>query len=575
MDAVVSYLTRKRSGDVAHRDVEVNNDVIALGRGADSQVYLPDPRVRFNHAEIHSRASGLIIEAGSATVDLVVNGVTTQSSQLGIGDRIGIGPYEVVLVDPPEGKDLAITVELVRGIGDDLEKLKERSCTSIAEAGLRMRATSWVLGILVLGLFLAWPVAYYFAKVGGDAMKMTPMEVARSAGGVWPAVADLAWDSGEISGPHRFIASSCGSCHTDAFVQVQDDACIACHTRVEHHADPVEFKLAELTESRCQTCHKEHNGSAPIILEDDVLCADCHSRLKESAPSTALLDASDFGDDHPQFRPTLVTDAEAGTWQRHALDPDNWPVERSNLKFTHKKHLKPEGLRVPGRSTNTVLQCGDCHQPEPGGVGMAPITMEAHCAECHELKFEPASPKRVVPHGDTSTVALTLKEFYGDMALRGGAEMEDAPASVRRRAGTKLTKAARLEALEWADQRAERAADYVFGKSVCRVCHEVSRTDQEGAAGWHVEKVVLADRWMPKGLFDHGQHEPLNCVECHKAQESELASDVLLPGIETCQNCHGGAAATARVPTTCTACHDFHQPFLGPMRPEIVKSAGG
>ena len=74
MDVLVSYLTRKRSGDVVHRDVEVDNDVIRLGRGADCQVYLHDPRVAFCHAEIHARGGDYFIEAMQPSFEVRVNG---------------------------------------------------------------------------------------------------------------------------------------------------------------------------------------------------------------------------------------------------------------------------------------------------------------------------------------------------------------------------------------------------------------------------------------------------------------------------------------------------------------------
>ena len=65
------------------------------------------------------------------------------------------------------------------------------------------------------------------------------------------------------------------------------------------------------------------------------------------------------------------------------------------------------------------------------------------------------------------------------------------------------------------------------------------------------------------------------CIDCHQAPESKVAGDVLLPGVASCQNCHGGEQAADRVPSTCITCHIFHQPFLGPMRPEIAKAAAG
>ncbi len=570
MEALVRVLTRRRSGNVGTRDTEVSCAAIRFGRSADSEAYLADPRIRLHQATLHSRPNGLFFEAVEQT-DLFVNDQATRAATVQPGDRIGLGPYEVVIIDPPPGKDVAVTVELVRQLGDDLEKLQARSRITLAAAGLGKRRWAWALAVVVLGLFLAWPVADYLATGTSPDRVDPPRPGEPKQARTWPMAPDLAWISGEVSGPHKFFGDNCGVCHQTAFVKVQDAACVACHAEIEHHADPAKFTFPELTDGLCQNCHKEHFGLAPIVRNDQKFCAGCHGRLKALAPNTGLLDATDFGDVHPEFRPAVAVDAAAGKRQRLALDKANWPVERSNLKFPHKKHLKAEGVKTPEQPEKKVLQCGDCHRLDAGSVGMQPIDMERDCKACHQLKFEPKAPDFAVPHGDVKGVLRSLQGFYGQMALRGGFEDAAAPPSVRRRTGTTLTEDERIEALAWAQDRAAQAADYLYGKAVCGVCHEVTRAD----GGWGVKPVLLADRWFGKGLFHHGHHATMECVDCHQAPESEVAGDVLLPGVETCQNCHGGEQAADRVPSTCIACHEFHQPFLGPMRPELAKAAAG
>jgi len=570
VEALVRFLTRRRSGNVGARDNEVSCEAIRFGRSADSEAYLADPRVRLHQGTLHPRPHGLFFEAVGET-DLVVNDQTTRAATVKPGDRIGLGPYEVVVIDPPPGKDVAVTVELVRQLGDDLQKLQARSRTTLLAGGISKRLWAWLLAVVVLGLFLAWPVTHYLtAGAGPERIEPPRLEAAKQTR-TWPMAPDLAWISGEVSGPHKYFGDKCGVCHQKAFVKVQDSACVACHADIEHHADPAKFAFPELTEGLCQNCHKEHFGMAPIVRNDENFCAGCHGRLKELAPKTDLADAADFGDRHPEFRPAVVVDAAAGKRERLVLDKANWPVERSNLKFPHKKHLKAEGVKTPEQAVAKVLQCGDCHRAEAGGALMQLIDMERDCKGCHLLRFEPKAPDAVVPHGDVKGVLRTLQGFYGDMALRGGFEDAAAPASVRRRPGTELTEAERIEALAWAQDRVTQAADYLYGKAVCGVCHEVTRPD----GGWGVKPVLLADRWLGKGLFDHGHHETMTCVDCHQAAESESAQNVLLPGVESCQKCHGGEQATDRVPSTCITCHEFHQPFLGPMRPELAKAAAG
>ena len=574
MDILVSYLTRKRSGDVAHRDVEIEADVIRLGRGSDCQVNLHDPRVAYSHAEIHDRGGSFFIEAMNSSFELLVNGTPVNTIQLHIGDKIVLGPYEIVVIKAPSGKNLAFTVELLEHRLDYLERLNSLSRTTLADAAAGMRGMSWAFFIVVFSVFLAWPLVHFFGLSDSATTSQSPMQTSKVGVKIWPLTPDLAWISGDISAPHRFVANDCKTCHQRAFVQVEDGACLACHSSVQHHADPVKFPMEQITEAACQSCHKEHNGAATIVTISETQCADCHRDLKEDAPDTTLINVSNFGTDHPQFRPTVVVNATTGELKRQKLDKDNWPVEHSNLKFTHKKHLAAAGMLVPGKTERKVLQCDDCHRPEPGGVGMAPITMQTHCAECHQLKFEPAVPSRVVPHGDVAAVKLMLTEFYGNMALRGGADVKDAPDSVRRRPGTELTEAEQLEAMAWADQRAGLASDYLFGKSVCRVCHEVSSEQLGASTSWSIENILVADRWLPKGQFDHGHHRNMTCVDCHEATNSDKATDVILPQIAHCQQCHGGESASNLVPTTCNSCHEFHQPFLGSMRPMQAAAAG-
>jgi cytochrome c5 len=205
-----------------------------------------------------------------------------------------------------------------------------------------------------------------------------------------------------------------------------------------------------------------------------------------------------------------------------------------------------------------VMVCADCHQPEAGGVNMRPINMRENCAECHDLAFSPFDPTRMLPHGDLESTLHVAREFYADVALRGGIKDVTAPASVRRRPGTPMSEADRLSALQWARKTADEATAYV-SRSVCGTCHDIAR-DKTADGGWRIKKVTLADNWFEKSWFPHNQHQEVQCATCHKAATSKQAGDVLLPGIDTCRNCHGGAESKTLLPSTCVDCHDFHLP---------------
>jgi predicted CXXCH cytochrome family protein len=555
MNVLISFLTRKSTGDVVHRDEEMSAEVLRLGRATDSEVHLADPRILLSHAAIHSRPAGFFIESiGSGS--LIVNEQVTNSARIGVGDRMRVGPYEVVVVQAPAGKDLALTVELVEPFGNALAELEARSRTSLAAGGMSKRAWSWTLLLAVLVLFLALPVAGFFVP---QVKAVTTRYLA--------FVSDKAWDSGEISTPHKFFGDDCQRCHTVPFRQVKDNECLHCHSTVPHHVDVAKFQMAKLDEASCESCHKEHNGPKPITLRAQAFCSDCHGGLAKLASATTLKDTADFGTSHPQFRPTVMVDPVQRKWERISLDEKDKLKEKSGLKFPHDKHLVETGGGVRTPTGNRVMKCADCHQVEPGGELMKPIRMEQHCAECHKLNFTPAAPERVVPHARPHEVQEIIKDYYARAALEGGFTGdkvgEEIPDVVRRRPGTPITEEQRRDALAWAREKGKATTDQAFGISICGSCHVVAKDSNES---WTIVGARIAYRWLAKSKFNHDKHATMDCAGCHKAKESKTAEDVLLPGIDNCQECHGGQQASNKIPSTCVDCHYFHIPGVAPMR---------
>lgn len=570
MNVLISFLTRKSTGDVVHRDEEVASELLRFGRATDSEVHLADPRILLAHAAIHSRPAGFFVESvGSAS--LIVNETVTNSSRIGVGDRLRVGPYEVVVVQAPSGKDLALTVELVEPLGNALAELEARSRTSLAAGGMSKRAWSWTLLVAVLVLFLGIPVAGFFVK--------EVRTITAGFGGYLKFASDKAWDSGEISTPHKYFANDCQQCHQKPFKQVQDGACLTCHKSVADHFDTGKFQMAKLDSASCETCHKEHNGPKPITLRSQGFCSDCHTGLTQLA-KTDLLNAADFGTSHPQFRPTVITDPKQRTWTRISLNDKDKLKENSGLKFPHDKHLTDKNGGVLAPEGRRLMKCADCHVVEPGGELMRPVKMEQHCAECHKLKFTRAAPERVVPHAKPHEVQEIIKDFYARAALSGGFDgdkvddqgrpaAEQVPDVVRRRPGTPLTEDQRRDAERWAIEKGKAATDQAFGVSICGSCHMVAKDANEA---WTIVGAQIAYRWMVKSKFNHDKHALMDCAGCHKAKESTKSEDVLMPGVENCQECHGGEKAAAnKIPSTCVDCHKFHVPGVAPMRD---KSAG-
>ena len=566
MQVQVTTLTVRKNGSLSKRPATVSAEVLRFGRGTDNEVLLSDVRVGLAEAELHANEAGLFINQVGPN-PLRINGAVTGASAVKVGDAIRIGPYEIIVVEPPPGFDVALTLEMKEPLGDDLARLQAHSRIGLDRSGLGKRGMSWFAFAVIALLFFALPVGAFFLDRHPDPRPNLRQDTAAPAKQrALPKAVNLSWNAGELSDPHKSFADNCQACHDKPFVMVRDEACLTCHSGIQHHADPKVVQVAALDQTRCGSCHQEHNGPHGAIVRAESQCTDCHSNIKSVAPNTELSNVGPFGAGHPQFKVSVVADAAAKKIVRVSLDSDLRPVDKPNLKFPHKDHLLPTGWP----KTMEKLTCASCHVPDSGGIGMMPISFEKHCASCHgeTLKFDAAHPDVKVPHGDPAAAARTVADHYARVALEGtGANEPDAPEVVRRRPGRPLTEPERLEALAWAKAKAAEMTRFVFDdKRGCGTCHTV---ENDGTA-WRTQPVLLQASFMPKADFTHAKHTTTPCGDCHAAETSVSSSDLLLPKIESCQNCHGSENASAKVPSTCISCHDFHRHDLGPMRPRTA-----
>ncbi len=573
MRILVRKITRKTRGGVAVRDEIVEGDSIVAGRGNDCEIHLPDPRVLLRHAEFSLRDGQLYVSA-SADADLRVDGGLVQSSKINEGNTIRIGPYEIDVSKGDQNCDLTITVELVHPLGNDLADFAARSKIHITRLGLTMRWWVWLMtGAVISGALLVPFIFNLLTDPPPTQMILTSREqhYIPSPTGIW--------SSGVISAPHRFFGDSCETCHEKPFVQVRDEACLACHGGAENHAVSTMLTLADLGHTTCQSCHKEHQGDKTIVLSNERFCADCHINIKRIYESIDLENASDFGADHPEFRPTVVTDPITKTLARDRhIGGSPPPQEMSGLKFPHNKHLRRTGVMDPVRG-NVTLNCEDCHVPTETAETMRQISFERHCSGCHILKFDAFLPDRELMHADAEQVFKQVADIYQAVALRGGYEEPAAPQIVRRRPGTSITEVEKKAVSDWAVEKTQSVLNGRFGRGLCEECHMVrdivpasgGSLSQSVQPVWTVDPPLVATLWMPKANFTHARHDEVRCVECHAVQESINSTDVLMPGIEVCRACHGGEDSANRVPSTCISCHTFHTKGMEPMRPQQTK----
>jgi predicted CXXCH cytochrome family protein len=542
VNVLIRFITKNAAGGVEHNDKIVEAPAITIGRATDQVLHLKDRRARLQHAQIEPKNGDIHITT-SALAGVTVNGRSQRATRLVAGDVIEVGANILRVIDAPEGVDFAITFELRDDAGAEHFQA-DWSAPATGFGGWTKRRLSWTLVAVVFVFALLLPATVMLGSGIAGFMR----------GNILPD--DGWWMAGPIHSGHATIGDACETCHVSAFRRVPDSACIECH-EVQRHV--TEDGRAVLGETRCAACHLEHNEPSQLVKQHQGLCADCHDDLPTDIKLQA---ASDFLDAHPDSKvslklPETGADGKIEWTIRHFRLADARNADHSNLKFDHKVHLDPDGIVTP--DGNRVIDCAECHEPEPGGALMKPISMDEHCSGCHALSFDPDDPTRTVPHGDPAGVLQALIEYYSARLL--GEDPEAVEQRVRR-PGQRLSREERDRAAAEAREKALEVAADLFERRACSNCHEVTPSD--GELPWHVEPVQLTEYFYPHANFSHAAHdtEVTECDSCHRASESDSSSDVLIPDIDTCRDCHGSGFArrnsASQLPSTCIMCHSFH-----------------
>ena len=545
MKYLIRFISQNPAGGVEHHDKVVEAPVVTIGRATDQILHLKDKHARLQHAQIEEKGDGVHITT-SAVAGVTVNSRSQRDARLSVGDVIEVGANILRVVEPPPDVDFAITFELSADARTE-DVARDWSAT---DTSLSKRKLSWYAVLAVLVLALVIPAAGLIHPAISSLLRNS----------ILPD--DSLWLAGPVHSKHSSTSTDCENCHTDLFTRVKDSACLECHEADRHVREPAETVLGE---QRCASCHLEHNEPPSLIKRHQGLCADCHSDLPDESQ---LEDASDFLDAHPRFKvsllqPSMAEDGETEWNLQHMILSESMLSDRSNLKFDHAVHLDAEGIVTPdGRR---VIECAECHIPEPGGARMKPIAMDEKCSGCHALTFDADDPDREVPHGDPEGVVQVLIEYYSARLL--GEDTDAGPQRIRR-PGRALTREDRDKAAAEARVRAMQIAEDMFERRACVNCHEVSETGDEQMP-WRVEPVRLTESFFPHANFSHAAHdtEVTSCDGCHSAAMSDSASDLLIPDIDTCRECHGSGSmsrnSSSQTASACIMCHSFHFPDKG------------
>lgn len=550
---VLLKLSSQPGAPASERRLEVAS--LRIGRGADQDLVLNDPRIALAHAELREQP-GLLgpryrVEA-KAKLSLLVNGSPTQAATLADGDVVELGRYRLTLVAGSQGELNLLVEERYRG-QEERGSRRAAMRLSLAEAGWSRRRWAWGLFLLVLAGGLLLPLLPWLS--GDKQGVMANRELLPSA----RPGADILWNAGPISDSHHVLANDCVACHRQPFQPVNDAACRDCHRPLgEHPAEIAALHQAPFLGQQCTDCHREHNGQMGLSPRDNRACTDCHADPAKLPPHRKALLVKDFSQNHPPFSLNLARrEGERFVWKEFSQEQPEARHQDSGLKFPHQAHLVKQGIDAPGGVKQ--LDCGDCHQPNADRSGFLPVRMDRHCADCHRLDFDPAAPERELPHGKPAEVVRIVRDHYAALALTG----RPSPAPAARGAGERrLPGPAVVDAgprsLAWAEARADAALRDVFERRTCFYCHTVSK-DGPAESPWRIAPVADPHPAFQASLFPHSRHASETCASCHAAQTSKQAEDVLLPDIKHCRDCHADTGAMTQTPSPCQSCHGYHQ----------------
>lgn len=574
----------------------VAGEALSLGRAAACKIYLPDARVRLEHARIRRAEDGWLYL--DATGPVLIDQQPRSSARLVVGQTISIGPYDFIVESVEDGSGrpdprLTLSFALRAAAQAPAQAMPTSKAAGVDSGWIGRRAWAWMLSLAML-VVVGWPLWHAYQPPqpkSAAALPRAPSAVVQRPAAAPPAAPprgmaemrvlalhwvnsrgkglDTLWNPGTVSSAHQSFGQDCRSCHDKPFERVTDASCTVCHADTGDHIRDVTVAQHTFQGQRCATCHKEHQGTTGMRSADTVGCVQCHGNVRAYSPLTTLDNVSDFARDHPAFRLSMRQRAQGHPIERvtqtAALRND------TGLVFPHDIHLDKHGIKSPtgpaGTGGRVVLACAGCHKPDASGTGFEPVTMARHCQSCHRLSVDPQAPERQAPHARPELVEVAVREVYASLAVdRFPVGLVTVNSLLQRPAGDPAVGQA-TSAGRWVRQQSQATFNHMFAarNGVCRTCHEVQAGKPAGAHApmWTVTPIVTTERWLPQSRFSHAQHKQAACVSCHDAPVSRRASDILIPDLASCRTCHTGATRDAeKVVSRCDSCHGFHPPKL-------------
>ena len=587
----MAFLIRTIDTTAAGREIvrerSIEQSSVTIGRASENDIHLPDLAVEQKHIRIANTTGDTLEVNALGTLGFGLDGRVETNAEIDsqTGGEIELGSSLLTIARESSGA-VSITIKQAAEKGSKVDMV---AGFALASALPSKRAMAWAMSLAIVVFLLSVPIITHLARDtstegsdylgGGDASHTDQVSF------------DSAWSSGDLSLAHHDLKDNCEACHTTPFVSVQDNTCLTCHEELGEHADKprlmdgmapipaseawqwaVGKALGKEGPGSCTSCHFEHEGKVRQQAASEQFCADCHNDLDSRLSDVAFGNASDFGDKHPQFRPSFYTEYSQDKPVRVSLDQQ--VEEKSGLIFPHDIHMDDNGgvarMAISLSQYDGPLQCSNCHELTDDRIGFKTVEMEPACESCHSLvSGRNAGGFTSLRHGDVGDLMNDLANI-GQRPKRAVVTGRARPGKFAQ-GGTYSINFGRPAGSLIAINRA------LLPGGTCGDCHIPTRTDGRP----DLIPVNLPDRYMQHGFFSHAAHEEEECSDCHKASTSKAATDLLIPDLASCQDCHQGATATAPptatkqvVPSSCAMCHGYHTPTNPwPRDHPILKSA--
>ena len=526
----VNYIIQRAAGR-GYALTQVRNSALRIGRGTNAELRSENPAVALEHAVIELDGGSYTITDRGSITGTYVNRKPVETARLSKGDIIEIGDLRIDVQMVEAGKPLFLrvvptTVRMGMGAADDDDD------AAPAAAGARVVRAKKIDYVSSYRLSRSWLTKLSLTALGLIITLAVIGEVIRPE-------KQKAFMPGGLSSAHarahdregKAVADQCDACHSP-WKSVVNEKCINCHPQAPH-AD------LESNPPECFTCHGEHRGAPKLAATADATCTRCHGDLRGHVRTGVDLASVKFAGGRYGF--DAIAKINSFDDREH---PDLVaPNDPNTQRFNHRLHLAPNGIfNATGR--REVLQCTGCHElvSVKGKADPKPVDFEQHCQRCHRLTFDMRFPDAEVPHGgDPGLVyGFVLATYAGDRNIVG-----KSVADVRRILTARKATAP--------DERAVLNAEQVV-KTKCRLCHEIERRGTRLAA---TVPIIRRD-WFTSSRFSHGTHNMVACEKCHAARDSANTSDVLMPRIADCTQCHARNAKGTQAASTCVTCHEYH-----------------